>query len=168
MVAEYEVHTEELDAAAAALQRYPQIARDVLTTSMSRAVMQVSSEVKRRTPVYMGRLVGSIGGRVEAFGGGISPLGGEIRGIVDTPVDYALPVEVGRRPGSWPPIDKIARWCHLVLGEEGAAGAVAAKIFHQGTEPRAMFARGWVASKPWVKNEFKRALREIVQRLARG
>jgi len=161
--AEYEVTTEGLNEAAALLARFPEIALDEMRKAMTKSTMQLSSDVREFTPVYMGLLRSKIGGDVQMIGG---PLGG-VKGLVHSGgVPYASVVELGRRPGSFPPLAPIERWCHLVLGDASAAWSVARAIAARGIPGKAMFARAWRKDKDWINAQFVRARDRIVQRLA--
>lgn len=161
-LAEYSVSTEGVRETAALLAKFPEISREETQKAMVSSVKQVASDVKGFTPVYMGILRSKIGGTVEVVGGPMP----SVKGIVHSGgVPYALPVELGRRPGKWPPIGPLKRWAHLVLGDEGAAWAVAAKIFKKGIRPRAMFAKAWRRNKDWVNARFVLARDRIVKRL---
>lgn len=162
--ASYELSTEGVDQAAALLARFPEISIDETRNAMTRSVMQLASDVKAFTPVYMGLLRSKVGSQVDVIGQGVTP---QVRGIVHSGgVPYALPVELGRRPGSWPPLEPLRRWCYLVLGDAELAYQVARKIFQRGIEPRAMFAQAWRKDKEWINQQFTRARDRIVQRLA--
>ena len=161
MPAEYTVELEGIEEIDAYLARFPQIVQEETGDAMRRAVFVVRANVQRETPRYQGRLVSSIGGRVE------SVFGGRVEGVVYSDLEYAVPVELGRQPGSFPPLEPIRRWCHLVLGDESLAFVVARKIATVGTRPRAMFAKGWLASKAMVSSLFQQALARIVARIRR-
>ncbi len=45
-----------------------------------------------------------------------------------------IPLEYGRRPGSYPPTEALKRWCKLKLGDEKLAFVVARKIAQRGTD----------------------------------
>lgn len=162
--ASYELSTEGVDQAAALLARFPEISIDETRNAMTRSVMQLASDVKEFTPVYMGLLHSKIGSDVQTAGGEVTPA---VTGRVHSGgVPYALPVELGRKPGSWPPMEPIRRWCYLVLGDAELAFQVARKIFQRGIEPRGMFARAWLKDREWISQQFARARDRIVQRLA--
>ena len=91
---------------------------------------------------------------------------GDITGIVGTDKEYALAVELGRRPGSLPPLEPLIRWAAVVLGDGDAGHAVRWAIFKRGIKGKFMFARGWREVYPRVTERFKQALSEIVKRLA--
>ena len=99
----------------------------------------------------------------------------EMRGIVESDVDYALDVEIGLPAGTWiDDIESLKRWAHLVLGDENAAYAVRASIFARGTKihPHGsrgyyMFARGWLQARPFVSKRFSMVPGEITARIGR-
>ncbi len=161
--AEYGVTTEGIEEAAALLAKYPEISLDEMNKAMVRTVAQLSSDVKEFTPVDRGTLRSKIGGDVETVGGVM----GGVRGIVHSGgVPYASVMELGRQPGSWPPLEPIRAWCQRVLGDASAAFLVARKIYLRGIAPRAMFARAWRKDKDWINDQFVRARKRIVERLA--
>jgi len=161
--AEYNLSTEGVEEAAALLARFPEIAQDEMRRAMTRATVQLASDVKTFTPVYMGMLRSKIGSDVQTIGGAM----GGVRGMVHSGgVPYASVVELGRRPGSWPPLAPIRRWCHLVLGDAGAVFVVARKIAMRGTRGVFMFAQAWRRDKEWINAQFTRARDRIVERLA--
>ena len=161
-VAEYEIETVGLDDLQDRLNRYPQIAHAVLKPAMSRAVIHLQGSVKRFTPVYQGTLIGRISQEVKPLFGDVGTMGR----VYVSGVPYAQTMEVGRKPGTWPPIEPLRRWAHLVLGDESAGFLVARAIFKRGIKPRAMFARGLTRSKDYISRQFVKARDEIVKRLA--
>ena len=175
--ANYQVEAPELERIQAALEQYPRIAYGILSRAMSETVVTVTSNIKREMqrptrrgqrgamgrPIDQGRLIGSIGGRVEAIGGTMGGVTQSLQGIVDAGgVDYALGVEVGQPPGTNVPIEPLKRWAHLKLGDENLAYPVRAVIRKHGTKGYFMFARGWLRSQRWVRKRFRRALRDII------
>lgn len=166
MPATYEIEFQEGERMTALLKRYPSIAGDVLKGAMTKAVGLTTRNIQRVTPVYSTKLRRSITGTVES-----SVIGQQVPsivGTVGTDSEYAVPVELGRRPGSLPPREPLIRWAAVVLGDGDAGDAVRWAIFKRGTKPRGMFAKGWRASRRAVSETFKRALGEIVKRLQRG
>jgi len=155
----YDVDLSDIDELNRRLAQYPRMVGEVMQPAMSRSVMLLAGNVKRETPVYQGRLRSSIGGRVES-------LGGNVRGTVYTNLVYGPPVEMGREPGSFPPVEPLKRWAHLVLGDESLGFVVARAIFRRGTQGRYMFAKGLERSLNAIRSHFARALRELVQKLA--
>ena len=49
--------------------------------------------------------------------------------------DYAKWIELGRKPGTFPPISKIKDWCKVKGIEEKAAYPIAKKIYKAGIKP---------------------------------
>jgi len=159
----YTVKIEGLEELNERLGQYQEIAQAVLIPTMKHIVIQAGGNIKAFTPVYQARLINAIGGRVEA-------IGGDITGFVEANVPYAMDMEVGPSAGIWPDMDALKRWAHLVLGDAGAAFAVARALYEGRSRvqirPYAMFARGWLKTKDWAAAEFRRARDEIVRRLA--
>lgn len=161
--AEYTIETEGIEAAAALLARFPEIALDEMQKAMTQSVIDVARDAREFAPVHMGLLRNKIGGEVRTVGGAM----GGVRGIVHSGgVVYALTMEKGRRPGSFPPLEPIRRWCHLVLGDSRLAFVVARKIAREGIQGRFYFWRTWRKNREWVSQQFVRARDRIVQRLA--
>jgi len=163
--ATYKIDDSQVRAWSKVLAMYPELAEPIVVTAMKKSIYAVVAEIKPRTPVNEGDLLGSIAGRVETLGT-IGQIGGEIRGIAESNLDYAFPVEIGRQPGTWVPIEPLKRWARLVLGDEGAAYAVRAKIYSKGIKGRFMFARGWMEARPLVKGFFLDAQEEIIDAVA--
>lgn len=160
----YTIDFQEAERMSQLLAKYPAIAGDELAQAMNESVSRVTKAVQRFTPLYSTKLRQSIVGRVET-----SILGAQapsITGTIATDLVYALPVEVGRRPGSLPPREPLIRWAAVVLGDGDAGDAVRWAIFKRGTKGKFMFARGWRDTRGWVSERFKRALGQIVKRLA--
>lgn len=86
---------------------------------------------------FMGHLEGSIAGEVR--GQGL-----ELTGVVNSPMPYAPVVELGRRPGKFPPLGPIQLWVRRKLNVpesrvRGVAFLIARKIAAQGFPGRFMF-----------------------------
>lgn len=150
------------------LARYPAVAGAELKQAMTDAVAKTALAIRPLTPVDTGRLKASIAGRVETLGGTVGSVGGEIRGIVGTEIEYAPYVELGRKPGSLPPSAPLRAWGLRQLGSEEAGEAVRWAILARGIRPKAMFAQGWRRIRPWVSRRFQRALGDIIKRVASG
>lgn len=161
----YEINFREVERMRRLLAKYPEIASRELGAAMRDSVRHTEQIVQKLTPVYSTRLRRSIVGRVEQSIAGGQP---SITGIVGTDKEYALPVELGRRPGSMPPLEPLIRWAAVVLGDGDAGPAVRWAIYRRGTKPRGMFARGWRQARGWVSKRFARALTQIVKGVADG
>lgn len=157
--ATYNVELESISEQIALLEQFPDISEKRIVPAMKRSVVHTQGNVRKFTPVFQGRLRSSIDWSV------VESIGGAIQGIVDTDVEYAVPVEFGRKPGSFPPIEPLRRWAHLVLGDSKAAYAIARKIFFRGIPPRNMFLKGLAASVRFIGTQFEKARDLIIKDL---
>lgn len=103
-------------------------ARNAMDGSLDLLKMWIADE----TPVNLGHLKGSW--TTEITGTPVN-----LSGIVATPLIYGWPVEEGRKPGKWPPIQPIKMWAKRKLGLAGeeletAAFLIARKIGTVGTK----------------------------------
>jgi len=91
----------------------------------------ILNDAKKLAPVQSGALRAS--GRIDE----ISKSEYHVRfGGMGTGVDYATFVEFGRSPGRAPPINELRTWSARVIGDEGAAGAIARTISRRGVRPQ--------------------------------
>ena len=101
--------------------------------------LRAEREVKDRTPVgATGLLRNSI--QSEVHGARTT----QVRGVVASPLAYAIPVERGSRP-HWAPIAPLKLWARRKLGDERAAYAVRWAIARRGTKGHHMFQRAYEA-----------------------
>lgn len=164
--ASYTVRIEGLEELQERLRRFPEISREELGTAMQRVVITLANNIAGHTPVYMNRLKPAILGspKVEMIGAGV-------RGTVDSgDIPYALGLEIGPA-ARWPEdMEALRRWCKLVLGDEGLALAVASALAEGRSQvqkrPYAMFARGWVETVEYAREQFVGARDRMVERLA--
>lgn len=133
-------------------------ARRFLTDS----ALELEAAVKERTPVDTARLRDSITHEVDAH---------QVPewARVGTNVDYARPVEEGRRP-HWPPLAALQPWARRHGFPAGRAGAflVARAIAARGTKARHMFRDGFREVRGQVEGFGRDMLRELVDKLAGG
>lgn len=133
--------------------------------TMHRSLDIFQGEVRPRTPVVFGTLRNSISPHVQ----GISPnLHGELR----TSLVYGDVVELGRRPGKWPPQDAIELWVRRKLGLSGpeaeeAAFLIARKIGRSGTQGAYMFRDGFRAGKGTVIRQWETLPGRVVPKIER-
>lgn len=148
------------------LENFSQISRKHERLAMFSSVSTVLASVRPLAPSYRSRLRQSLGSEVKE-------LAGVIEGHVGSSlVDEVYPkvMEVGRQPGSVPPLAGLMRWVHLVLGvpadrAQKVAMAVAFSIARKGIKGRLFMKQGWTQSKPAVENHFKVAMNRIVDEL---
>jgi hypothetical protein len=151
------------------------------------STLHAEGEITERTPANRSRLRNAIASHQER-----SP--GLVRGIVEVAgLPYAIPVEIGRKPGTMPPVDAIQRWVHdkglggrtrvikrgrnagqeqLVRApakiERAIAWAIAMKIKKRGTKGAHMFRDGAKASQPFIRQRFQAATARVKRRLESG
>ncbi len=147
----------------AAWKQAPAIVREELGDAMTEADALIEREVSERTPRAHGLLAGSITSEVQI---------GEdsVIGMVGTPLNYAVPVELGTRP-HFPPIEPLIDWVKVKLGvsekeARGVAFLVARKIARSGTQGQHMFEIGFASVEAQVLAILQRARDRIVARLA--
>ncbi len=165
-------------------QQAPAIIGEELAGAVERSTLHAEGQVVDRTPVNRARLRGGIHSTQEHQGD-------TYRGIVQTaPLAYAIPVEVGRAPGTMPPVDAIQAWVHdkglggrtrvvqrgrnagqerLVRApanvERRIAWAIAMKIKQRGTKGKHMFRDGAKASEPFIRDQFRNVGVRVRRRL---
>jgi hypothetical protein len=166
-----DIDTTGLQDVLADVDAFPQDVARELTIAMESALQFVEKQVAARTPVNEGFLRGSINHLILSY----FP---DIIGEVTTPMDYAIVIERGRKPGSrMPPIDAIQQWAVRKLGlspDEAASAAwgIAKSIAKHGFSekgevgPRGkrMFEEGFEVSKPYVNTLFDNAIARSVAR----
>lgn len=153
------------DELAALWARAPQIAREVMVEAMWAAEQVIEQAVKERTPIgAYENLRGSIAGLVPEVNGDA------VLGVVGTPANYAVPVELGTKP-HFPPVMALVDWVVAKLGvpekeAKGVAFLVARKISVSGTKGAHMFRDGMLDSQDKVQAIFERGRDLIAARLA--
>lgn len=155
---------------ARAWREAPAMVAEEMTTAIREASLLVEREVRERTPIGIGGgggLAGSIGARDPE----VVP-GEGVVGVVGTSLRYAVPVELGRRPGQrMPPVRALQDWAEIRLGvsaeeSRGVAWAIARKIAIEGTDGAHMFRAGLAASAGAVERIVVHGLDRITARLA--
>lgn len=168
MNAPYEVRT-DIQQSAALLEAYdvaPEIFIEEMTRAAWKAELLLERDIKELTPTGIGSgggLKGSISAREPEV------LANNVIGRVGTPLNYAVPVELGTKP-HMPPIQPLADWAQRVLdvgaNEAWRVGtAIAFKIKRDGTEGAFMFERGFKANDAKVQNIFADAAERITHRI---
>lgn len=168
--ARIELDTSAMQAYARYLQQAPAIAREEMSRSVEEALFLLEREMKENTPVGAhGLLRGSIThqmrGQALADGMGVA-------GTVGSPLNYALPVELGTKP-HFPPIAPLADWVEKKLGvdpsrSEHVAYLIARKIAKRGTKGAHYGTRTLDEQAAQVNKIVAAALPRIVARLTGG
>lgn len=164
-----EVHIDIQGAAelARAFELAPEIAAQELERAAWESELLLEREVKELTPVGIGGgggLKGSIAAREP------KRLADGVIGVVGTPLNYAVPVELGTKP-HFPPVQPLADWARQKLGvDPGEARSVgfliARKISKKGTKGAHMFADAFKANRGQVARIFEGARERIAARIA--
>lgn len=148
------------------MREFPEIVREETEKRIRIIVARLEKDVVENTPSGIGGaagLRGSIHGRVESDGS-------RHLGIVSTASPYGEVVEVGRKPGSFPPVAPIARWAQVKLGvsaddAESVGLLIARKIYHKGTTGAKMFEKAWNQDRPWVESQLSMILPAVIARI---
>jgi hypothetical protein len=113
-----------------------------LENGLNRLLVDLTEEVKDRTPHFTGGLEASIFNEIRVSGQ-------SLEGLVSTPLVYGPPIEFGRKPGKMPPVDALKSWAARKLGDEKLAFVVARAIARKGysslqhTDKQQMFQDAW-------------------------
>lgn len=163
------------------MESAPQLLYEADRAAMNASVHLVEGAIKARTPRRTGRLFSSIQSATR-------DVGGEILGIVSTPVSYAEMVESGTRPHEIAAVNAMALMLPIG-GWAGSAGGAGRSVFggarlsgaprvgqqvaffrrvhHPGTKGQHMFEDGLMASEPSIQGIFQRAAQRVVEQVAR-
>lgn len=166
-----ELDTSALSKYAKYLKQAPRIVHEEVSRSMSEALMLLERETKENTPVGAhGLLRGSIFSVTHLRGQGV-----EISGEVGSPLNYAVPVELGTKPH---PISRegqaaLRDWVEKKLGvdssrSESVAFLVARKIAKHGTKGAKMLQTAFEKNNGQVVGILKSAIPRIAARLQAG
>lgn len=169
MTADIHIDLQQAAELARGFEQAPEIVIDELYRATTKSTLLLERETKENTPVGIGG-GGGLKGSVSAREPDV--LGDTIIGVVGTPLNYAVPVELGTKP-HMPPIQPLADWAEHVLGVGGneawrVGRAIAFKIKAKGTEGAHMFERAFTANAEQVQRIFAAAGARIAERLAGG
>jgi hypothetical protein len=146
------------------MEEMPRIWQQEAGKGMRKTVDTLEQAITTRTPVNTGLLRGSIATSVR---GTTTSVMGEVM----TPLFYGIVVEVGRRPGRFPPIRPIQLWVIrkgiAPVGQSKAvAFLIARAIARRGTEGAFMFTEGVSVAQPFIDRIWVDVLRRIIIRLS--
>jgi len=166
----------ELDTSA--MQQYAQflrgavasIAREEMGVSLEQALSLLEREIKENVAPpgpggASGLLRGSIFHEMRGDAQGVS-------GVVGSPLNYALPVELGTKP-HFPPLAPLQDWVEKKLGVDKSesrqvAFLIARKIARKGTKAQHPFERGLSDNARQTVALIEAAIPRIVARLEQG
>lgn len=151
---------------ARAFELAPEIVLEELERATWESELLLEREVKERTPVGVGGgggLKGSIAAREPRR------LADGVIGVVGTPLNYAVPVELGTKP-HFPPVKPLAEWAVRKLGVDPSEARsvgflIARKISRKGTKGAHMFEEGFKANRRQVVQFFEAARDRIAARI---
>lgn len=181
MADQYSYSLPRLGEVTQALAAAPQVVASELDRFFAIVLPQLTSEIVDRTPASQGHLRQSIIGSSSVNESGFL-------GVISTPLNYAMPVELGSRPHpvSEEGILQIAEWAKrtLPLGQSvslktgrplkakgveeaalAAAHAIAWKIRAKGSKGAFMFRDAFQQNRAWVIAQFEQAVDRIVRRI---
>lgn len=169
-VSKIELDTSAMQAYAKFLKQAPRIAREEMERSVLEALLMLEAEIKENAPVGAhGLLRGSIFHQMSgaALGDGLG-----VAGFVGSPLNYALPVELGTKP-HFPPLEPLRDWVERKLGidakdSKSVAFAIARKIAKRGTKAQRTAGKALDDKTAQVQALIAAALPRITARLAAG
>lgn len=134
------------------------------TEAMQSSVNTLVAEVKPLTPVFQARLRNSIASKVEQTTSQIiGRVGSSLVGE-----EYPAVMELGRRPGSFPPVSALERWAEIKLGDARLAFVIARSIAARGIKGYFYLKRGLENSRAKIQGYFDEALRNLGKDLVNG
>ncbi len=100
----------------------------------------------------------------------VTESGPDVEVNIGSNLEYARAWELGRKPGSFPPVEALARWARLALGvkaeEARSVGfLIARRIFQRGQEPRPFLAPAIHDALPGLEKGIATALKNVGQAL---
>lgn len=134
-----------------AFKAAPEIVEKVAFRALTKATALLERDIKERTPFGVTGLLRDSITAQRPYRLGLDGL----VGVVSSPLDYAVCVELGTKP-HYPPLEPIKQWVLKKLGlpivsVEPVARAIAWKIKARGTKGARMFAKSFAANKTQVE-----------------
>ena len=160
------IDAREAEALARAWARAPEIVTGALKPAVVEASLLVEREARERAPVGATALLrGSISARAPRV------TRNRVEAVVASALPYAAVVELGRRPGKFPPLRPIADWARAKFGisdeaAEAAAWPIARAIARRGTKPARFFAGALAATRPQIQRLFEAGAAAALRGLA--
>lgn len=163
------IDVKPLAMAASAFEAAPVVVEEELTAAAWRSELLLERESKENAPVGIGGgggFKGSISAREPRV------MGNSVLGQVGSPLNYAVPIEIGSKP-HMPPVQPLADWAQMKLGippaeASGVGFAIARKIAKKGTEGSHAFERAFKAGEPQVRRFFEQAATRVAERIGGG
>lgn len=140
-----------------AFERAPEFVGHELTVWMTAQGLYLQGEIQKRTPKDTGLLQKSIIAHVEYIG----RLG--VTSIIGTPLNYALPVEMGSKPHDILP--KNGKALHFMMR---GIPVFAKKVHHPGSKGAFMFKKSLDANITQIQEDFYRFVDHVLAKIASG
>ena len=153
---QFQIDTQDLEKLLRQFPKFETIIFEEMEAAMHGSLAIFQEQIQGRTPVGVsGNLRNSIAPIIR----GRPP---NFEGELVTSLIYGEPVERGRPPGKWPPIDAIELWVRRKFGigpdeSRQVAFLVARKIGTTGTQGAFMFEKGFEAGKGPAEKVWGRA-----------
>lgn len=144
-------------------RKYPKISKDVRESKITEALMLLEAAAKKDTPYGAGpiHLRDTIHSKVSAAGA-------KVVGVLGTPLEHGVPVEMGTKP-HFPPVGPIQFWVEKKLGYTGKEAAsvaflIARAISRRGTKGAKMFETAFAENEHRLYSILGEIPAEIVRR----
>jgi hypothetical protein len=157
--------------------RAGEIMHSEVTAALYECLMLLEREVKEKTPVGVHGASGLRGSVTSRLMGEPLSNGLGVSGKVFSPLNYALPVELGAKP-HWVPIQPLQDWVERVMGVDksesrSVAFAISRRIAagtSRGTSKKGvhMFEDALSEQSQFILKRLNRAVDEMIQRLEGG
>jgi|3_EtaG_2_1085321.scaffolds.fasta_scaffold52373_2 hypothetical protein len=148
------------------MKEFPKHVQKAFTSAMHQAVLLLETESARGTPVGVGDSpTGHLRVSITSEVRGTSA---NIRGVVGSPANYGLAVELGSK-AHWPPRGVLVRWAQLKLGlsakqAERIEFVLRRAISRRGTPAVQMFDKAFQRSVPRIDRLMRQALERVARR----
>lgn len=128
--------------------------------SLETILMWLWRKVAEKTPSVTGYLSGSI------KPSSITGTGINIQGSIGSPVAYALPVEMGRKPGKMPNVEAIKMWMKskLKIDDNKTAFLISRAIMRNGIKPVSMFKNTLDEETDYINRMLNEAMARTIER----
>jgi hypothetical protein len=151
------------------LRTAPAISREEMSIGVEEALLLLEREIKDNTPVGVHGAGGLRGSITHELRGQAIAEGLGVAGKVFSPLNYALPAELGSKP-HFPPIAPLRDWVEAKLGvdksrSQSVAFLVARKIARKGTKGAFMFTNALSNNAQQVIGILNAAMQRIIARL---
>lgn len=163
---EIRINPAELDGLLQMLADFPDVTRAELANAADESTLLLERNIKQHTPKGAGGAAG-LSGSIAAHPATVTA--GEITGKVGTPLQHAIPVELGTKP-HFPPLEPLEDWVRAKLDVDDSqvssvAYLIARKISVRGTEGAHMFERGFEESEAAINHIFNQVPGRVLQRV---